>query len=923
MAKENKYSLKNLLFIFFLFISLSSQAQTYWQQKVDHSINVRLDASKHAIDGFSKIHYTNNSPDTLYYIWFHIWPNAYQNDRTAFSEQLLENGDTKFYFSSPNKRGFINNLHFKTGELDLKTEAHPEYQDIIKLILPSPLLPKQSIQITTPFHVQLPFNFSRGGWNATTFQVTQWYPKPAVYDAKGWHPMPYLDQGEFYADFGDYEVTITVPQPFTIAATGNPQQPVENAFYAPDTKGNNFDRTQWNTLQTKTLTFKQKNIHDFAWFADPTLTLHKDTIQLPSGKIIQANVYFHLNKIDLWQNSLENVKQAIHTLSSWLGDYPYDVVTVIDGEMGFMGGMEYPTITMITGAKNQKDLDLVIFHEIGHNWFYGALASNERQEPWMDEGMNSYYEKRYKQLKYPYTPVKGILGLIYDPRFEDALLQQQIQTHKDQPISTPAEQFTASNYSFIAYQKTAQWMKKLERSVGTESFDNAMKNYFTEWKFKHPNRNNFKESIERSIGRNLDDLFTLLDKTGAIEKGKPKPLALLSHFEVHKIFDKQPIFYNPVAAINGFNGVMAGLVIHNLSLPMPRFTMILAPLYGFKSRQFNGWSRLGYTWYPKDFLHSIELSSINSNLHSMYFTDSTGRNYGRSFVKIAPSLKFIFKENDPRSSLKKSLQFRYIHIDESEYDFDASINDLIKVNTNYVVLQSRFLVDDTRSLYPWKAEVSAESHKDFYRLAFQGKYFFNFIKKGGVQVRFFAGKFMYKGSPNLIQKFKLERNYLQMTGPKGYEDYTYSTAYLSRYAFNGFASQQIIERDGYFKVRTDLLSDKIGRSDNWLSSLNMEMDIPDGFNPLQKLPIKIPLKLFFDVGTNGNVWKVNATDPRFLFDGGIQISLLKNTINFYFPIIYSKVYRDYFKSVPGNQFFQRMSFSINLADFNPFKLKRS
>ena len=175
------------------------------------------------MDGFEIIDYTNNSPDTLHYIWFHLWPNAYKNDQTAFSEQMLQLGNTDFYFSDESKRGYINRLDFKINGITANLEDHPQYIDVAKLILPFALLPGQTIKITTPFHEKIPYNFSRGGYIDHTFQITQWYPKPAVYDNRGWHPMPYLEQGEFYSEFGNFRVRITVPKDYIVAATGELQ----------------------------------------------------------------------------------------------------------------------------------------------------------------------------------------------------------------------------------------------------------------------------------------------------------------------------------------------------------------------------------------------------------------------------------------------------------------------------------------------------------------------------------------------------------------------------------------------------------------------------------------------------------------------------------------------------------------------------
>jgi len=166
---------KKIIAILYTLFTFDAIGQQYWQQKVDHTIDVSLNAATHELKGFSSIHYTNNSPDTLTFIWFHLWPNAYKNEKTAFSIQLLENGDTRFYFSDKENRGYIDQLNFKIGEIALKTEEHPKHIDIIKLLLPEPLLPGKDILITTPFHVKLPFNFSRGGRNGETYQITQWY----------------------------------------------------------------------------------------------------------------------------------------------------------------------------------------------------------------------------------------------------------------------------------------------------------------------------------------------------------------------------------------------------------------------------------------------------------------------------------------------------------------------------------------------------------------------------------------------------------------------------------------------------------------------------------------------------------------------------------------------------------------------------
>ncbi|HMR91223.1 MAG TPA: M1 family peptidase, partial [Chitinophagaceae bacterium] len=226
-------------------ILLAAQPAGYWQQQVDYTIDVSLNDKEHTLDGFAKIIYTNHSPDTLRFIWFHIWPNAYKNDRTAFSDQLLENGDTRFYFSEKEKKGYINRLAFEANGTVAATEDHPQHIDIIKVLLPAPLAPGDKAVITTPFHVKLPYNFSRGGHIGESYQITQWYPKPAVYDKDGWQPMPYLEQGEFYSEFGNYDVSITLPANYVVAATGILQDEAEAAWLK---QRSNFD---WKPVKEK------------------------------------------------------------------------------------------------------------------------------------------------------------------------------------------------------------------------------------------------------------------------------------------------------------------------------------------------------------------------------------------------------------------------------------------------------------------------------------------------------------------------------------------------------------------------------------------------------------------------------------------------------------------------------------------------
>lgn len=947
--------------LFLLLIAHSSWLIAFpqhWQQQVNYSINVSLNDKAHTLDGFEKIEYTNNSPDTLRFIWFHLWPNAYKNDKTAYSDQALENGSTKFYFSNKEDRGYINRLDFRVNNQTASLEDHPQHIDIVKLILPAALPPGEKIIITTPFHVKLPFNFSRGGHDGESYQLTQWYPKPAVYDHKGWHPIPYLDQGEFYSEFGDFDVKITLPDNYVVAATGDLQNSNEikwlaarkNFSWQPEkekikTKGG---QTQMVTKQfpvssatTKTLHYIQNNIHDFAWFADKRFIVKHDSCRLASGKIIDVYSFYTTAHASAWKNSISIIKDAVRTRSEWIGEYPYNVVSAVQGPESFGGGMEYPTITIISPEANEKLLAFTIAHEVGHNWFYGILGSNERQHPWMDEGLNTFYDNRFSEWKFG---KKGELSFgknSYPIRdLEKAGFETLAKAKRDQPINTRAENFTSLNYNLIAYYKTGAWLELIEKKLSRETFDKAMQEYFRQWQFKHPYPEDFKKVLETVSGKNLDEEFSLLDKKGSIDRtvyGGWKTTTLFSPNAVkdHLEPGKNLFTYSPVFGVNSYDKFMAGFVFTNYKLPPNNFQFLLVPVYAIGSKDLNGMGRLSYNWYSDKGLLSKTSLFVDAAKFSMdEFPKEDGSKVLAGFTKIAPGLRFTFREKNPRSTRSRFIQFKSFYFSEKafriRYDSLFTGQDTIvtqQVNTisqNRWLQQLKFVVEDARALYPYRGELKIEKGKDFVRAAFTGNYFFNYPKDGGLDLRFFAGKFFYLGSKTFSKQFATERYHLNMTGPNGYEDYTYSDYFIGRNKFEGTGSQQIMVRDGGFKTRTDLYADKVGKTDNWLAAINLTTTIPSGLNPLSILPVKIPLKLFLDIGTYGDAWKKDADLDRFIFDAGLQLSLFANTINIYLPVLYSSVYKDYIQSVleKKGRLWKTISFSIDISNFSLKKINR-
>jgi hypothetical protein len=222
------------------------------------------------------------------------------------------------------------------------------------------------------------------------------------------------------------------------------------------------------------------------------------------------------------------------------------------------------------------------------------------------------------------------------------------------------------------------------------------------------------------------------------------------------------------------------------------------------------------------------------------------------------------------------------------------------------------VIENWRALYPYRGELKIEQGKDFMRAAFTGNYFFNYSKEGGLDLRVFAGKFFYSGARTFRKQFDTDRYHLNMTGANGYEDYTYSDYFIGRQESEGITSQQIMMRDGGLKLRTDIFQDLQGRSDNWVTSLNLSTSIPR-----QILPPVVPLKIFFDFGTYAGAWQEDADVTRFMYVAGLQLSLFKQVLNIYAPIIYSKTFSDNLKTVPEeNKFLRKISFNIDMQKFN-------
>ncbi len=480
-----------LLFVCAALMAAQGYGQ-YWQQRMKCSIAVTLDDSNNQYTGTEKLVYYNNSPDTLFNMYFHLYPNAFKpgsmfDMRSRSIEDPDERVADRIEKLAPHEQGF---LSVSSLTQNGKTLTFREAETTLIAALDKPILPGKKATFEMKFKGQVPLQIRRSGRmnkEDVAYTMAQWYPRIAEYDRLGWHAHPYIGR-EFHGVWGDFDVKITLDSAFTVAATGvlHNAQSIGKG-YLP--KGQTPKRPEGNML---TWHFKAAHVHDFAWGADKDF-VHTSRI-MKDGTTLR---FFHKNSPDLvtnWQKLPEPTEKAFDYINENFGKYPYPEYVVVQGGDG---GMEYPMLTFITGKRKMGSLIGVTIHEAVHSWYQLMLASNEALYPWMDEGFTTYVSKRV--MDHLYKPeadkrigdyYKGYIGIT--------------KTGREEPMSRMADHFT-TNYAYgvAAYDKGAVFVAQLGYIMGEDVLQRGLKRYYNEWKFKHPNPFDFIRVIEKVSGMQL------------------------------------------------------------------------------------------------------------------------------------------------------------------------------------------------------------------------------------------------------------------------------------------------------------------------------------------------------------------------------------------------------------------------------------
>jgi hypothetical protein len=515
---------------------------------------------------------------------------------------------------------------------------------------------------------------------------------------------------------------------------------------------------------------------------------------------------------------------------------------------------------------------------------------------------------------------------------DELLLQSDIAIHKDQPINTTSENLSELNYGLVAYTKTGAWMQWLEQKLGTPLFDSCMHAYYRQWQFKHPYPEDFKAVVTSVSGLNTDKAFEELNRTGALpgttQKRKIKPVAFFSLKDTHKY---QYLSLMPALGYNQYDQLMIGGLVHNYTLPAAKFQFVVAPLYSTGAKTLNGIGRIAYNSYTRGAISKTELYLSAAKFSTKSSIDTLGNKVFEFFSKIVPGIRIYFKQ-PALSAATSSLDFRAFFIREKFFDdYTTRFGDPDNVYPSKFTFNNRYLTQltydytNSRVLYPYRYQFQLQQGDGFYRLNFNGNYFFNYAKGGGLNVRLFAAKFGYLGS-----KTNAPYQYLpKLLGVRGEEDYTYSNYFLGRSASianadgpvanKGLAQQQIMIRDGGFKLVLDQYDFLQGRSENWVAAANLTTSLPNNI-----FPVVLPIKIFVDIGTYAEGWQKNAQTSKFLYVGGLQLSIIKQMVNVYVPLLYSKDFKDYIKATwPEKRLLKSISFSLDIQLFNWKKVSPS
>ncbi|WAC09607.1 M1 family metallopeptidase [Dyadobacter pollutisoli] len=469
-------------------LQVSAQSDR-WQQRVKYQMNVEFDADKHQYKGTQKLVYTNNSPDTLHKVFYHLYLNAFQpGSQMDVRSRSISDPDPRVKDRisklSPTEIGYEKIISLKHNGKSLKYQV---VGTILEVTLNEKILPKSQHTFDMEFEAQVPIQIRRMGRNnneGIDYSMGQWYPKMCEYDYEGWHSNPYIGR-EFYGIWGDFDVKITLDASYVVAATGYLQNPdkIGHGYTEKEVKHKPGEKLTWH--------FIAPEVHDFMWAADRDYK--HDIVKVDDS--LDLHFFYQTDTLaHVWKEMEPLAVRSFKSMNEKFGRYPYKQYSIIQGGDG---GMEYPMATLISGRQNLGGLVSVAVHESIHSWFQMLLGTNESKYSWMDEGFTTYAQNIVMAELFPSRT---------DPqRSSTTSYRNLVKSGLEEPLTTHADHFNTNKaYSVGSYSKGAVFLNQLGYIIGKDKLSVGMKRYFNEWKFKHPNPTDLKRIMEKESGLELD-----------------------------------------------------------------------------------------------------------------------------------------------------------------------------------------------------------------------------------------------------------------------------------------------------------------------------------------------------------------------------------------------------------------------------------
>ncbi|MBP6795336.1 MAG: M1 family metallopeptidase [Saprospiraceae bacterium] len=956
-----------VLFTLDLFLAYSKVAAQH--QRSDYIISCTLNDAEHQLSAGMKITYHNKSGRKLSELKLHTWMNAFKAKKSDYVKQLTLLGDARKYSLNKKDQGGYSKLEFRIHDKKLAYQFENESKEIISLALNTPVENGDSVILYCDYILDIPKNISRGGHLNKSYQMTQWYPKIALLDSTGWNTMNYLEIGEYFNDFGNYEVTISLSSDYKIAATGTKTNKAEYDFL--DTLLGNKRDTLHSRHQSSTFNevhFSAKNVVDFAWFADKEFIVDHDTLLLKS-RMIDLWTFYKPRKQNVWKGAIGSSKKALIYLSEKISEYPYPQITLVECDRDARDAMEYPMISLIDKGYNSTPLELekVIVHEIAHNWFQAIIASNERKDAWLDEGLASFFEKDFfrGQNNTHFLSDAPVSFLTDYDLADDFPWYMQARDDKDLAAHSPLENFSLMGYTQSVYEKPAKGLKLMNKAVGDSVFRDRIHKYYENWKFAHPTSDDFFHhlSIDSVWYKNL---YITSDKQVDVKLSWVSGNLLVTHNQPFSIpvelygYKKGNKVWSSTKYFSLKDTVFIKADVQDYIIADPNFLLpeikrvnniarIRSTPFALKKTEYHFVPGIGHSITQDIYLHPL----IGFNAHDRFFTGVALHNFtlpapftlagsllGYSFKtnrpvietgishrisiagnvinSITPEMEYrTFSNGDPTTEIKKeyyhkispkvSIQFssKSQLATEKNISFRSIFINEVKKYRNLEKSQSNYAVHEVQ--YSHINLKHLFPHQWRSTLEFNSSYF-NINSSYLIDIPYKYGRKTYG-------EFRFFAGYQNNEGKAFNSAFSLSGTATGNSLNNDYKYDELILGRSSFNTKLNqqvfskdagfYTSSNTGWSDSWLLAATFRSKFSD----------YIPIRPYFQLALAPD----HAKKAVWYFSSGLSFVILRKIIEIHLPVIESNSIKTGYSDYQRDSYKNKCTFLIDLKNLNPMK----